>query len=113
MTKKEMFVEIINLATAENREDIVDFANNEIELLNRRNSKESKAAKAKQEENEALIAQILEVMETATDSLRTTEIAQKISISPQKTTVLLKTMVDRGILVRENPDKKTVVYRLA
>lgn len=110
MTKKEMFGEIVAVATEVGREDIVEFANKEIELLNKRNSKDSKAAKEKAEAREALKAQVLEVV---TDTpVRTMDIASALGISPQKVTPVLRALVEDGKLVA-TVDKKVKTFTLA
>lgn len=110
MTKKEYFAEIVNLATANDRADLVEFAEKEIELLNKRNSKDSKAAKEKAEAREALKAQVLEVV---TDTpIRTMDIASALGVSPQKVTPVLKALVEDGKLVA-TVDKKVKTFTLA
>ena len=53
VTKKDMFNEVITIAEGLGRQDIVDFANHEIELLEKKASK-SRQTKT-QKENEALM----------------------------------------------------------
>ena len=112
MTKKEYFAEIVAVATEVGREDLVEFANKEIELLNKRNSKDSKAAKEKAEANaklgEAIVAAVAEVG----GPVRTMEIAAAVGISPQKATPILKALVESGKLV-ESVEKKVKTFTLA
>ena len=110
MTKKEYFAEIVNLATANDRADLVEFAEKEIELLNKRNSKESKAAKEKAEAREALKAEILNVV--GTEPMRTMEIAAALGISPQKATSVLADLVKENKLVA-TVEKKVKTFTLA
>ena len=112
MTKKEMFAEIINVATVADRQDIVDFAQKEIELLNKRNSKESKAAKAKAEERANLAEAIMEVLEGAEEPMRTMEIASAVGISPQKASPILKVMLAEGRINIVN-GKRVSLYMVA
>ena len=102
VTKKDMFnmiKEIINtkefdsLAT---REDINNFLDHEIELLEKRNSKTRKISEKKLKENEALSETILEIVIGAIEPLRTMEIAKIVGISPQKATPFLSKLVKAG-----------------
>ena len=68
MTKKEMFGEVINLATEAGREDIVEFCNKEVELLNKRYSRERKVNEKKLAERAELAEAIIKVVETASYS---------------------------------------------
>ena len=112
MTKKEYFAEIVNLATANDRADLVEFAEKEIELLNRRNSKESKAAKEKAEANAKLGEEIVATVADADAPMRTMDIAAAVGISPQKATSILKTLVaDNKLAV--GVDKKIKTFTLA
>ena len=109
MTKKEYFAEIVNLATANDREDLVEFAEKEIELLNKRNSKDSKAAKEKAEAREALKTEILDVV--GYEPMRTMEIASALGVSTQKITPVLAALVADGKLVATT-EKRVKTYRL-
>ena len=93
MTKKEMFNEIIALATANSREDIIDFAKKEIELLNKRATTETKADKEKKVERERLTESIIELLTNVTDARTTMDIATAIGISPQKATPIMAALL--------------------
>ena len=112
MTKKEIFAEIANLAVTANRDDIVEFCNKEIELLNKRSSKDSKAALAKKAEREALAEKVLDVLSNSTEPLRTMEIASALEISPQKATPILKALATANSIevVKES---KVIRYKVA
>lgn len=112
MTKKEMFAEVIAVATEVGREDIVEFANKEIELLNKRNSKESKAAKEKAEANAKLMDAIVAAVADSDAPVRTMDIAAAVGISPQKATPLIKALVAEGKLV-EAVEKKVKTFTVA
>ena len=112
MTKKEMFAEIVTVATEVGREDIVEFANKEIELLNKRNSKDSKAAKAKAEEREKLGNAVLAAIGDADAPLKTLEIANAVGVSTQKVTPVLAALVTDGKLVATT-EKRVKTYTLA
>ena len=111
MTKKEYFAEIVAVATEVGREDLVEFANKEIELLNKRNSKDSKAAKEKAEANAKLGEDIVAAVAEFGAPARTMEIAAAVGISPQKATPILKALVESGKLV-EKVEKKVKTFAL-
>lgn len=96
VTKKDMFNEIIALATANEREDIVEFAKKEIALLAKRNSKSDKALAKREAEKKELEHQVLEVLLESTEPLRTMEIANLMGVSPQKATPVLRRLVESG-----------------
>lgn len=92
-TQKEMFNEIIAMATENDRADIVEFCNGRIAQLEKKtaNRKPSKAQTA----NEEIKASILAVLADAyaTDKLMTsTEIATAVGITVNKSTALLTLM---------------------
>ena len=66
MTKKEMFAEVIALAKANGREDIVTFAEHEVELLAKKGSSNSKAKKESDERAEKLYNALAEMEEPVT-----------------------------------------------
>lgn len=111
MTKKEMFEEIKTVALENGRNDLVDFAEKEIALLNKRNSKDSKAKQAKAEEREQLGEQVIEIL-TNSEPLTTMEIATQLGISPQKATAVLKPLKDSGKVTVEKVKGKNL-YSLA
>ena len=112
ITKKEMFAEVVAMAKAQGRQDIVDFANHEIELLNKRNSADSKAKAKKAAENEALANQIVEVLAEADTPMAALEIATKIGISTQKATPILVALTKEG-RVEKTTEKRKNFYSLA
>ena len=112
MTKKEYFAEIVNLATANDRADLVEFAEKEIELLNKRNSKDSKAAKAKAEEREKLERAICTVLAEFEEPARTLEIANAVGVSTQKSTPVLAELVAKEELLVKT-EKRVKTYTLA
>ncbi len=98
MTKKEMFNEVIALATANDRQDLVEFAEKEIALLAKRNSKSDKVLAKRETEKRELEDAVMEVMLESSNPLRTMEIAKKMGISPQKATPVLARLVKAGKL---------------
>ena len=107
-----MFNEIIALATANEREDIVDFAKKEIELLNKRATTETKADKEKKAEKEKLTESIIELLTNTNEAYTTMNIANAIGISPQKATPIMKTLTENN-KVRFEIQKGKKYYSLA
>ena len=93
VTKKDMFNEIIALATTNDRQDIIDFAKKEIELLNKRATTETKADKEKKAEKERLTESIIELLTNTNEAYTTMDIATKVGISPQKTTPIMAALL--------------------
>ena len=117
MTKKEMFamvMEVVKASDAENRTEMIDFINHEVELLNKKSSKSGESKKNK--ENEVLLASLVDALGefsepvTITDFMRTSthEVA---TLSNQKLSALLKKLVDRNMVVR-TVEKKRAYFSL-
>ena len=94
MTKKEMFGAIIELANEKGRTDIVDFANHEIELLERKASRSTQTKT--QKENEIIMYSMYTVLETIGRTVTITELQNENSeianYQNQKISALLKKM---------------------
>jgi glycine cleavage system aminomethyltransferase T len=115
MTKKDFYNEIIELATDCERQDIIDFCNHELELL------EKKKSNGKAKVNESMLANVelvynaLAEMERAT----ATELIAKASetlkplanedgvITTQKVSAYLNKLVASGRVKKETEKKKT------
>lgn len=117
MTKKEMFNEVIALATENKREDIVNFAQHEIDLLN--SKKSNNTMTATQKANEEIKVIILEelaklnVPMTITDFLNASEkVNALVNGSNQKTSALMKQLVDNKAVVK-TVDKKKSYFSVA
>lgn len=117
MTKKEMFNEVIALATENKREDIVNFAQHEIDLLN--SKKSSNTMTATQKANEEIKVVILEELAklnapmTITDFLNASEkVNTLVNGSNQKTSALMKQLVDNKAVVK-TVDKKKSYFAVA
>lgn len=114
MTKREMFNEVIAIATEVGREDIVEFANHEIELLEKKASK-SGSTKT-QKENVEIMTRLIEELDTIGKAVTITEM-QRFSeyagtFSNQKISALLKKLVDEGKVVK-TVDKKKSYFSVA
>lgn len=112
VTKAQMFAEVVEMAKAQGRQDIVDFANHEIELLSKRKSADSKAKAKKAAENEALANQIIEVLAAADTPMAALEIATNVGISTQKATPILVALAKEG-RVEKTTEKRKNFYSLA
>jgi len=109
-TQKEYFEEIIALAKANDRQDLADFAQDRINLLDKKaaNKKPNKV----QQENEKSKVKIVEVL-AGTTGKTATEILKDIPelVSNQKVSALLKQLVESGVVTKEVlKGKKTVFY---
>ena len=99
VTKKDRFMEIINIATELGRQDLVDFCNHEIELLSKKKSKETKA----QAENTILMATLLEELKaigkavTISEFMKVSETVAEKGLSNQKISALFGKM--KGITI--------------
>jgi len=113
MTQRDYFNEIIALAQANGRDDIVTFAEGRIEALNKKS--ENKKPTKNQAENEVLKDRIKAVLEgaepmTVTDILKADAAFE--GISNQRVSALLKQMKDAGEVVKSS-DKKRSLFALA
>lgn len=111
-TQKEMFAEVIALAKANDRQDIVEFAEGRIAVLDKKAA--NKKATKTQEENVALFEVIKGVL--TAEGQTVTEIMAKdatlSALSNQKVSALLRLMVADGVAKKE-VDKKKSLFSLA
>lgn len=112
VTKKDMFNEVIALAEAAGRQDVVEFAEREIKLLAKRNSADSKAKAKKAEENAALGEQMVEFLAGAEAPQTTLNIATAVGVSTQKASPILKALEADGRVVKST-EKRKVFYTIA
>ena len=108
MTKKEMFAEVIALATANEREDIVAFAEHEIELLD--NKRKSKGMTKTQQENEAYKKEIYDTLVATGKAMTISEIQAECEtvreFSTSKMSALLSQLVKADKVEKEYLKKK-------
>ena len=112
MTKKEMFAEIVkvvNVVEIENKAEMIQFLEHEIELLNRKSSKTG-PTKA-QLENEKLAEELYEALSTMTEPVPISEFQEKsvypiASKSNQKLTSLMRKLMEDGKVARVVEKKK-------
>lgn len=113
MTKKEMFAMVIATIEAtevENREEMVNFLNHEVELLEKKSSK-SGTTKT-QKENLVLMEQLKEALGEMTEAVTISEFQAKsthevATLSNQKLSALLKKLVESGEVVKTVEKKKS------
>ena len=113
MTKKEMFTMVIATIEAtevENREEMVNFLNHEVELLEKKSSK-SGTTKT-QKENLVLMEQLKEALGEMTEAVTISEFQAKsthevATLSNQKLSALLKKLVESGEVVKTVEKKKS------
>ena len=107
MTQKDYFNEIIALARANDRIDIVTFAEGRIEALNKKSG--SKKPTKTQEENVSLKEEIVSVL--TSEGATVTEIQTKSetlgTLSNQRVSALLKQLVEAGRVVKTIEKKKS------
>lgn len=113
MTKRNFYNEIIELANDCERQDIIDFCNHEIELLDKKKSS------GKTKENEKLTASVELVYSelarigksTASDLIAKCNLNSLANengiVSTQKVSALLKKLVDSGRVEKVVEKKKT------
>ena len=112
-TQREFFNDIIALAEANNRTDIVEFAQGRIAVLDKKST--SRTTSKNQEQNEALKVAIV-------DTLRTIGSGRVITIqnanaelggySNQKITALVRQLVEAGTVIK-TVEKKSSIFSLA
>lgn len=113
VTKKDFFNEIIKLAKENNREDIVEFAQHEIDLLD--NKKASGALTATQKENENIKIVILEELARLGKPVTITELlnaSDKLRNYTNPKITALCTQLLKAQKVDRIPDKKKAYYTI-
>jgi len=111
-TLREMFNDVIVLASENGRDDLVEFAESRIALLDKKstNKKPSKTAEA----NEVLKSVVLQYL--TSEPVTVTELMKKApefsGLSNQKVSAILRLMLADGTVVK-TADKKRSLYALA
>lgn len=113
MTKKEMFamvIGVVNGAEVENKAEMLEFLNHEIELLEKKNSRSGQTKT--QKENEILVGQLelalAEFSKPITISEFMKESTHEVStLSNQKLSALMKKLVEGGKVVKTIEKKKS------
>ena len=109
-TQKDFYADIVELALANDRKDIAEFAQGRIDLLAKKSA--SKKPTKTQEANVGLKNSIVEAL--GSDKLTVTEILAKVApiypdtvLSNQKVTALARQLVLEGVLARNANGKRT------
>lgn len=114
MTQRDYYNEIIALAKANERDDLVEFAEGRIAILDKKKGS-SKMTKT-QEENVAIKAILAEVVGTFAEGATVSEILKSddrlADFSNQKVSALLRQLVDEGKVVKTT-DKKKSIFSIA
>ena len=119
ITKKEMFAQVIAMAQGEEvtvtMEEIVAFAEHEIELLNKKAGSKSKKETANDMENARLMGVIKNVLLNAEKPMTISEIMadndELGELSNQKVSALMKKLVDAKE-VNKDVDKRKSVFSI-
>lgn len=114
MTKREMFVAIANVAEVAANEEMMNFINHEIELLDNRKNKSSKGLTKAQKENEGIKDLILATLAEAEDKMTVSDLVATSALneySNQKISALLRQLVAGG-QVEKTMEKKKAFFSL-
>ena len=117
VTKKERFEmikEIVLNANVEDKNEMIEFINREIELLNKKRTSGSKTAK--QKENDELTGKLYEVLAEIGRPVTISELQKENdefgALSNQKVSALMKMLKSAGKVVRVD-DKKKAYFSIA
>lgn len=118
MTKKDLYYQIINLAYGEELQvsidDIVAFAQKEIELLNKKSLSKSKKEVAKAQENDRYMEIIVSILDNTKAKMTVGEIQLQSEelkpLSNQKMTSLIKKLKDSDIVSRVEEKGKAYFF---
>lgn len=113
MTKKEMFAmvqAVVENATVENKAEMLNFINHEIELLNKKSSKSGQTKT--QKENELLKEQLLSAFAKMEEPVTISEFQEKSTepvaqLTNQKLSALLNQLVKAEKMVKTIEKKKS------
>ena len=115
LTKKEMFGKLIELAQENERTDLIEFCEHEIELLNKKASASGQSkTQAENEKIKVIIAEELtRIARAVTVSELQKESTELENFSNQKLSALLKQMVENDKTVTKIVDKKKSLFTIA
>ena len=120
ITKKDMFNEIIKMMNGEqmsvSAQAVIDFANHEIELLNKKSSSSSGKPTKTQIENEGYKEVILEALATADKPMTISELMEYADglagLKNQRVSALMTQLKNAGKVIRTE-EKKKAYFSLA
>lgn len=108
VTKRDNYNEIIKIATELGRVDLVDFANHEIELLDKKKSNPTKSKNAV--ENESFKEIIVETLKNLDKFVTITELqnanTELANLSNQRISALLTQLIKEELVTRKTEKKK-------
>ena len=113
MTKKDWFamvLAVVEKSEVENKAEMVEFINHEVELLNRKSGKTGQTKT--QKENEILVEQVFVALSEFDKPITVSEFMKEsahevATLSNQKLSALLKKLVDSGRVVKTTEKKKS------
>ena len=116
ITKKEMFAQVIAMARGEeltvSADEIVAFAEHEVELLDKKAGSKSKKETANDTENTRLMGVIVDTMSGSEKGMTVTEIqsanAELGVLSNQKVSALMRKLKDTGLVTKDTVKGKSV-----
>ena len=119
ITKREMFAQVIAMAQGKeisvSADEIVAFAEHEIELLNKKAGTKSKKETANDAENARLMEVIVEILTGSEKAMTVSELmtanVELGELSNQKVSALMKKLVDGG-RVQKSTDKRKSVFSI-
>lgn len=110
MTKTEMFTAIAAVPSVAANQEMVDFLNHEVELLEKRNANRSSKPTKAQLEKDAQREQIVEFL-GENPSATCAQVAEALGVTLHSATGLLTTL-RKAQIVRRDYEGKTPVYSL-
>lgn len=103
MTKREFLEKVITLEGVS--EEMVAFAENEIEQIDASNKKAAERRAAKRAEDQPLIDQIMDMVKQGEEPITASEAGEVLEVSTQKASALLRRLVSDNVLVVEDIKK--------
>ena len=108
MTKREMFVAIASVDAVAANQEMVDFLNHQIELLDNRKSSGERKPTAKQIENEKIKEEIKNLLSEG--RMTCGELAKALDITSQRCSALLRQLGPDGTKEVDKVMEKKVAY---
>lgn len=117
LTKKENFGRIIEVLKANDREDLVEVVQHEIDLIDKKanSGKMTKTQTANEEIKNFMVTELARIGKPVSITglmAESTELAEKVGNSNQKLSALMTQLKNAGVVVRTQ-DKKTALFSLA
>lgn len=103
MTKREFLEKVITLEGVS--EEMVAFAENEIEQIDASNKKAAERRAAKRAEDQPLIDKIMDMVKQSEAAVTASEVGEVLEVSTQKASALLRRLVSDNVLAVEDIKK--------